>query len=113
VTSGACVILSRAWDTTSAHDKVLPYNAAFVARRLSNAVCIAWSNLGTKQCNVASSLAPNDLLSYSTRSMKLCELSLATGRNPKYLALNWLEDSPNSRLTTDLKSPQSVKLWFW
>jgi hypothetical protein len=88
VTSGACVILSRAWDTTSAHDKVLPYSAAFVARRFSNAVCIAWSNLGTKQCKVASSLAPSDLLSYSTRSMKLCELSLATGRNPKYLALS-------------------------
>jgi hypothetical protein len=113
VTSGACVILSRAWDTTSAHDKVLPCSAAFVARRFSNAVCIAWSNLGTKQCKVASSLAPSDLLSYSTRSMKLYELSLAIGRNPKYLALSWLEESPNSRLTTDLKSPQSVKLWLW
>ena len=62
---------------------------------------------------MASSLAPSERLSYSTRSIKLCKLSLATGRNPKYLAFNWLEDSPNSRLTTDLKSPQSMKLWFW
>ena len=94
VTSGACVILSRACDTTSAHDKVPPYSAAFVERKFSNAVCIAWSNLGTKQCNVASSLAPNERRSYSTRSIKLYELSLATGRNPKYLAFSWLEDSP-------------------
>ena len=113
MTSGACVILSRACDTTSVHDKVLPYSAAFVARRFSNAVCMVWSSLGTKQCSVASSLAPNERRSYSTRSIKLYELSLATGRNPKYLAFSWLEDSPNSLLTTDLKSPQSVKLWFW
>ena len=58
-------------------------------------------------------MAPNERRSCSTRSIKLCELSLATGRNPKYRAFNWLEDSPNSLLTTDLKSPQSVKWWFW
>lgn len=58
-------------------------------------------------------MAPSERLSYSTRSIKLAELSLANGRNPKYLAFSWLMDSPNSLLTTDLKSPQSVKLWCW
>jgi hypothetical protein len=113
VTSGVCVSRSRAWQTTSAQTSVAPYSAAFVARMFSSDVCIAWSNFGTKQCIVASSFAPSDRRSYSTRSMKLAELSFARGRSPKYLAFSWLCDSPNSRLTTDLKSPQSVKLWCW
>lgn len=75
--------LSLACETTSAHAKAVPCNAALVARMCSSDVCIAWSNLGTKQCMVASSLAPSERRSYSTRSIKLSELSLANGRNPK------------------------------
>jgi hypothetical protein len=83
VTNGLCVSLSLACKTTSVHAKDVPCNAALVARMCSSDVYIAWSNLGIKQCKVASSLAPSERLSYSTRNIKLSELSLANGLNPK------------------------------
>ena len=110
-TSGVWVSLSRASATTSDHVNVVPCKVTLVFRTVSRSCYIGKSNLVTKQWSVASSFAAIERRSCSTLSTKLAELSLAWGFRPKYLALSWLSESPNSLLTTSLNSAQSSKVW--
>jgi hypothetical protein len=111
--SGVCVNLSRAIDTTSFQVIVTPWSVALVFRTASKSVCIAVSNLDTKQCKVASSLAASERRSCSILRTKLAELSFAIGFIPKNRAFNWLLDSPNSYPTTSLKDSQFGNVWCW
>jgi hypothetical protein len=87
-TRGVYVSLSRASATTSVHVSVVPCSVTLAFRTASRSCYIGKSKRDTKQCNVASSLAAIDRLSYSTLSTKLAELSLAWGFRPKYRALS-------------------------
>lgn len=88
IIKGTYMSLSCASAIAFIHGSVVPCQVTLVFLTYSKSFCIALSRRDTQQCREASSFAPMDLLSCSTLSTKLAEVSLACGFNLKYHALS-------------------------